>query len=403
MKTPFGLHPTILLIAGTHFLVDGFSNIYAPLLPLLIPHLNLSLFAAGTLQMCFLTANSVAQLGFGHLADKWRPRVLLVAGPLATVAILPLLGFATTPLALAAVLVVGGLGASAFHPPAAALAHKLGGARKGLAMSFHITGGSIGFSLGPLVFAPVAERFGLPWIALLIFPALAILAIVLPRIPPMPREERHGSRGFQALRPYRKPLTLLYLVVVLRTLAALSFATFMPVMLTRGGMSITEAGLASATYLFMSSVGGFLGGPIADRWGARNVIMWSLLLSVPFLVAAPLQSGWTFVFLVSIGGFLLQSTLPVNVTFGQMIAPVSAATVSSLMMGFAWGVGGMVVPFVGLLADRIGIERTLVIMAFTPIAAAACAAPLPSGKLVHTPPRAADVGTVEPTGTDVAR
>ena len=403
MKTPFGLHPTILLIAGTHFLVDGFSNIYAPLLPLLIPHLNLSLFAAGTLQMCFLTANSVAQLGFGHLADKWRPRVLLVAGPLATVIILPLLGFATTPLALAAVLVVGGLGAAAFHPPAAALAHKLGGARKGLAMSFHITGGSIGFSLGPLVFAPVAERFGLPWIALLIFPALATLAFVLPKIPAMPREEHHDSGGFKALRPYRKPLTLLYLVVVLRTLAALSFATFMPVMLTRRGMSITEAGLASAAYLFMSSVGGFLGGPIADRWGARNVIMWSLLLSVPFLVAAPLQSGWTFVVLVSIGGFMLQSTLPVNVTFGQMIAPVSAATVSSLMMGFAWGVGGMVVPFVGLLADRIGIERTLVVMAFMPIAAAACAAPLPSGRFVHTPPRAADVGNVETTGTDVAQ
>ncbi len=399
MKTPFGLHPTILLIAGTHFLVDGFSNIYAPLLPLLIPHLNLSLFAAGTLQMCFLTANSVAQLGFGHLADRWRPRALLIAGPLATVLLLPLLGFANTPLALAAVLVVGGLGASAFHPPAAALAHKLGGDRKGLAMSFHITGGSIGFSLGPLVFAPVAERFGLPWIALLIFPALAILAFMLPRIPAMPREEHHDSGGFRALRPYRKPLTLLYLVVVLRTLAALSFATFMPVMLTRRGMSITEAGLASAAYLFMSSVGGFLGGPVADRWGARNVIMWSLLLSVPFLVAAPLQSGWTFVVLVSIGGFLLQSTLPVNVTFGQMIAPVSAATVSSLMMGFAWGVGGMVVPFVGLLADRIGIERALVVMAFMPIAAAACAAPLPSGRFVHTPPRAADVGNVETTGT----
>jgi FSR family fosmidomycin resistance protein-like MFS transporter len=253
------------------------------------------------------------------------------------------------------------------------------------------------------VFAPVAERFGLPWIALLIFPALAILAMVLPRIPPMPHEEHHDSGGFRALRPYRKPLTLLYLVVVLRTLAALSFATFMPVMLTRRGMSITEAGLASATYLFMSSVGGFLGGPIADRWGARNVIMCSLLLAVPFLVAAPLQSGWTFVVLVSIGGFLLQSTLPVNVTFGQMIAPVSAATVSSLMMGFAWGVGGMVVPFVGLLADRIGIERTLVVMAFMPIAAAACAAPLPSGKLVYTPPRAADVGNMETTGTDVAR
>jgi FSR family fosmidomycin resistance protein-like MFS transporter len=124
---------------------------------------------------------------------------------------------------------------------------------------------------------------------------------------------------------------------------------------------------------------------------------------VPFLAAAPLQSGWTFVALVSIGGFLLQSTLPVNVTFGQMIAPISAATVSSLMMGFAWGVGGLVVPFVGLLADRIGIERTLVVMAFMPIAAAACAAPLPSGTLIHTPARAANVGNVETTGTDVAR
>lgn len=402
MKTPFGLHPTILLIAGTHFLVDGFSNIYAPLLPLLIPHLNLSLFAAGTLQMCFLTANSVAQLGFGHLADRWRPRALLIGGPLATVLILPLLGFATTPLALGAVLMIGGLGASAFHPPAAALAHRLGGDRKGLAMSFHITGGSLGFALGPLVFAPVAERFGLPWMAVLILPALLILALVLPRIPPIEPVAHHDG-GFKALLPYRKPLTLLYMVVVLRTLAALSFATFMPVMLTRQGMSITEAGLASATYLFLSSIGGFLGGPVADRWGARNVILWSLLLSVPFLVAAPFQSGWAFVALVSIGGFMLQSTLPVNVTFGQMIAPISAATVSSLMMGFAWGVGGLVVPFVGLLADRIGIERTLVVMAFMPIAAAACAAPLPSGRFVHTPPRAADVGNVETSGTDVAR
>jgi MFS transporter, FSR family, fosmidomycin resistance protein len=402
VKTPFGLHPTILLIAATHFLVDGFSNIYAPLLPLLIPHLSLSLFAAGTLQMCFLIANSVAQLGFGHLADRWRPRALLVAGPLVTVLLLPLIGFATTPIALGVILVLGGLGASAFHPPAAALAHKLGGDRKGLAMSFHITGGSLGFSLGPLVFAPVAERFGLPWMALLTIPALVVLAFILPRIPPIERVEHHDG-GLRALRPYRKPLTLLYLVVVLRTLGALSFATFMPVMLTRRGMSITDAGFAAALYLFTSSVGGFLGGPMADRWGARNVIMWSLVLSVPFMALAPLQSGWMFVALAAIGGFLLQSTLPVNVTFGQMIAPISAATVSSLMMGFAWGVGGLAVPFVGLLADRIGIERTLVIMAFMPIAAAACAAPLPSGKMVHTPPRAADVGNIETTGTDVAR
>ena len=81
--------------------------------------------------------------------------------------------------------------------------------------------------------------------------------------------------------------------------------------------------------------------------------------------------------LVAIGGFFLQSTLPVNVTFGQALAPVSAATVSSLMMGFAWGSGGLSVPFVGMVADRIGIEATLRGLALVPLAAAALALPLP--------------------------
>ena len=58
---------------------------------------------------------------------------------------------------LAAILVVGGLGGAAFHPPAAALAHRLGGERPGFAMSVYITGGTLGFSLGPLMFAPFAS------------------------------------------------------------------------------------------------------------------------------------------------------------------------------------------------------------------------------------------------------
>ena len=400
---PRGLHPTVPLLAGTHFVVDGYSNIYAPLLPLLIPHLNLSLAAAGVLQMCFQMANSVAQLGFGHIADRWRPRVLVIVGALVTVSILPLIGLASSPWMLGVILVAGGLGAAAFHPPAAAVVHRLGGDRKGFAMSLHITGGSLGFSFGPLIVAPFAERYGLHWTPVLMIPALAALALLLPRVPPIERlGERGELAGFRALLPYRKPLTLLYLIVVIRTLASLSFATFMPVMLTRRGMSVAEAGLAIAAYLFASSIGGFLGGPLADRWGARNVIIWSLVLAVPFLAVAPTQTGWTFVAVVSIGGFLLQSTLPVNVTFGQMIAPISAATVSSLMMGFAWGTGGLSVPFVGMLADRIGIERTLVAMAFMPLVAAIIAVPLPTGALGYMPARASEVGHPEAAGRDVA-
>ena len=148
-------------MASAHVMVDGYGNIYAPLLPLLIPKLHLSLAAAGTLTMLFQIAASVAQIGFGRLADRWHPRVLVMTGPVISVTILSLVGLANSTATLALILLVGGLGASAFHPPAAALAHRLGGDRPGLAMSVYITGGTLGFSLGPLMFALFAERFGL--------------------------------------------------------------------------------------------------------------------------------------------------------------------------------------------------------------------------------------------------
>jgi FSR family fosmidomycin resistance protein-like MFS transporter len=356
-------------MASAHFMVDGYGNIYAPLLPLLIPKLHLTLAAAGTLTMLYQMAASVAQVGFGHIADRWRPRLLVMAGPVIAVSVLSFVGAAPTMAMLAAVLIFGGLGAAAFHPPAAALAHRLGGTSPGLAMSVHITGGTLGFSLGPLLFAPFAQHLGLTWTPLLAIPGLLVVAFFLTRVPAI--ELHHaGGAGFRALRPYARPLALLYLIVVLRTLASLSFATFVPVMLTRRGLTVSSAGAIVAVYLFASGAGGFLGGPAADRFGPRAVIAWSLALATPFLLAAPLLSGWAFIVVLAVGGFFLQSTLPVNVIFGQAIAPVSAATVSSLMMGFAWGMGGFSVPIVGAIADRYGIERTLFGLAIVPLFAA---------------------------------
>ena len=44
-----GLDTSIWKVASTHVVVDAYTNIYAPMLPLLIPSLNLSLAAAGGL------------------------------------------------------------------------------------------------------------------------------------------------------------------------------------------------------------------------------------------------------------------------------------------------------------------------------------------------------------------
>lgn len=373
----FGLHPSIWKLASTHLVVDAYTNIYAPLLPLLIPHLSLSLKTAGLLAMCFQMANSVSQLGFGALADRWRPRVLVIAGPLLAVIGLSFIGLATSPLTLGLILVISGFGGAAFHPPAAALVYRLADHRKGLAMSAHLSGGSLGFAAAPLLFAPFIAYMGLRWSPVIMIPGLIALSWTLRQVPPMDRLLAHERSTLASLRPAAVPLLLLYFTIVLRTATSYGFMTFAPTLLTQQGLTIGGASASVSVYLLASGIGGFIGGPLSDRLGPRRVILWSLVAAVPFMAIAPQLPPAGFTVMLAIGGLLLQSTLPISVTFAQSFVQGGAATVSSLMMGFAWGMGSLAVPLIGAGADRFGILPSLTALAFVPILAAGLAWGLP--------------------------
>ena len=381
-----GLHQSIWKIASTHVVVDAYNNIYAPLLPLLIPALGLSLQAAGVIAMCFQMANSVSQLAFGALADRWRPRALVIVGPLCAVVFMSMIGLAVSPVTLGLILVIGGLGGAAFHPPAAALVYKLADHRKGLAMSTHLSGGSLGFAAAPVLFAPFIAYVGLRWSPVIMIPGLIALAFTLQHVPQMPLPKAHERSTLRSLRPAAVPLMLLYFTIVLRTATTYGFMTFTPTLLTRQGWTIGEASTAVSLYLFASGIGGFLGGPAADRVGAKKVIVWTLIAAVPFMAVAPHLSPLGFTAMLAIGGLLLQSTLPISVTFAQSFVKGGAATVSSLMMGFAWGMGSLTVPLVGMGADRFGIRSTLAVVAFIPLLAAVLAWRLPDRGAHHVEP-----------------
>ena len=79
-------------------------------------------------------------------------------------------------------------------------------------------------------------------------------------------------------------------------------------------------------------------------------------------------------------------TLPISVTFAQSFVKGGAATVSSLMMGFAWGMGSLTVPLIGMGADRYGIRETLAVVAFIPLIAAVLAWLLPERGAHHVEP-----------------
>ena len=105
------------------------------------------------------------------------------------------------------------------------------------------------------------------------------------------------------------------------------------------------------------------------------------------MAVAPHLPPLGFTIMLALGGLLLQSTLPISITFAQSFVKGGAATVSSLMMGFAWGMGSLTVPLIGMGADRFGILSTLAVVAFIPLLAALLAWQLPEKGIDHPEPK----------------
>jgi FSR family fosmidomycin resistance protein-like MFS transporter len=61
-------------------------------------------------------------------------------------------------------------------------------------------------------------------------------------------------------------------------------------------------------------------------------------------------------------------TLPLGVTLAQTLAPKGRSMVSSLMMGFAFGLGGTMTPIAGAFADAFSIRPVLAAVALIPLA-----------------------------------
>jgi FSR family fosmidomycin resistance protein-like MFS transporter len=249
-----------------------------------------------------------------------------------------------------------------------------------MAMAIFVTGGTLGFALGPLLAVIVVGAFGLErtWIAA--FPGLLMASLLLAwfaRVRPHPREGRVRPR-LSELKPVLRPLTLLYFVVVCRSAVSYGFMTFLPLYLNRLGWSVKQGGTLLTIHLVFGALGGFLGGWLADRWGGRRVVVRSFVLAAPLYVAFLFLPDWRGLVCLVAGGFFLQASLPVNVVMGQELSPRHSSTIASLLMGAAWGVGALLIGPVGALADARGLHTALLALASLLGVGLLCALALPT-------------------------
>ncbi len=368
----------LAVLSLAHFTIDAYSSFYLPLLPLLVAKLGLDYGKVGALVAISSISSSFSQPLFGLLADRLSRPWFVAAGPLVAALFLSSIGMAPNYATLVTLLVLGGVGVAAFHPQTASLAGA-SSPRRNLAMSFWITGGTLGWALGPMFATFAAARFGLErsWVAALPGVALcAVLFVWFSRFPPVPHAERVRTR-LADLRPVARPLALLYATVVCRSAVSSGFATFLPLWVHERGWSVQAGGGLTTVYLTLGALGGLFGGWLSSRIGGRRVVVQSFLLAIPFFIAFFLLPERPGLVCLVIGYFLMQGSLPVNVVMGQELSPRHASTISSLLMGAAWGLGALLIGPVGALADRAGLNSALMALSTLTIVGAACAWQLP--------------------------
>jgi FSR family fosmidomycin resistance protein-like MFS transporter len=100
------------------------------------------------------------------------------------------------------------------------------------------------------------------------------------------------------------------------------------------------------------------GGNLADRFGPRRIVQFSMIGSSPFFALFLGTTGWPSMLGLFVGGVILLLTVPVIVVMAQELVPSQAGAVTALMMGFAWGTAGVTfIPMMGWLADRWGLQN----------------------------------------------
>ncbi len=348
-----------------HFITDFYNGFLAPLLPIIVAKLNLSLTLAGLLLSIFSISNSLLQPISGFIDDRLKRNYFVVFGPIITATFMGLLGWVNQYWTLILILVMSGIGTAMFHPPGAAQVGRLKNNRKGFSMSIFNTAGAFGVTMGTLIIIPYTNAFGLKAtiftiLAAIIFSIYSYNFCLSDRR--VQTDHEHRSNIIKAVKPHKWLLINLYLIVVIRAVTVLTFSGFIPLYLTSHGQTTVFGGVALAVFQFFTTAGILIGGHFYDRVGTRITLMISFVFVLPFaLLFINLPSIWGLPFL-AIMGFFLSSSTPVNIILGQEIVPTQASLMSSIMMGLGWGVAGIFMTPIGAIADVIGLYWTLTLI-----------------------------------------
>lgn len=370
--------PILFAISFIHLCNDSLQAVVPAISPILKESMSLSYTQIGWVLFVLNFTASILQPIFGLYADK-RPSPYMLPLGMAS-SLLGMLGLglaANYGWVLVSVALVG-IGSAVFHPEASRVAFLAAGPRRGLAQSIFQVGGNTGQALQSMItlaiFIPLGQH-GVLW-----FIAVAAVALVMQfgiakwygnALEVSSQKKRSAAAAAGAERP-RKALLfaigmLIFLVFARSWYHAGIVGYYQYFAIEKFGITLKESQVYIFLFMIAGVAGTFFGGPLADKFGRRNMIWFSMLGSAPFALLLPYANPfWSHVIFI-IMGFIILSSFSVVVVYAQELFPGKIGLVSGLIVGLAFGMGAVGSVALGKLIDTIGLTPVMQMLSFLPL------------------------------------
>jgi FSR family fosmidomycin resistance protein-like MFS transporter len=133
------------------------------------------------------------------------------------------------------------------------------------------------------------------------------------------------------------------------------------------GLTTSQAQIPVFLFLAAGVLGTFFGGVLADRFGLKNMIVFSIAGASPLALLLPhLPLFWVYP-VIAVLGFIILSGFSVSVVYAQFLMPANVGMASGLTTGLAFGMGAIGGVALGQAIDSFGISEVMFAASFFPL------------------------------------
>ncbi|MBI9099296.1 MAG: MFS transporter [Spirochaetaceae bacterium] len=357
----------VLTISFAHLIHDTYSAFLAPILPLLIEQLGISLFLAGILDVSRKIPTLLNPL-LGIIADRTSVRYFVIIAPALTTISMSLLGLSPNYIILLVLVLVAGLASALFHIPSPGMIKYFSFNQLGKGMSFYMLGGELARTLGPLVILGAVSLWGLNGTYKLIpfgLVASLILFFKLRKVQLEKKISEHYDHGIKQTFFMMLPLFIsLAGIIFFRAAMKSALTIFLPTYLTNKGLSIWTAGISLSILQFSGAIGTYFAGSLSDKIGRKKVLLSAAIIN-PLLMWLFVNARGIFVLpLLIVSGFFLFTTGPVMLALVHDVDSKHSSFINGIYMTISFVFGSLMTLLIGVAADRFGMNLTYTLAAY---------------------------------------